>query len=316
MQMAPSYGGGGMQKESSVLFSLGSLMEMDAGMPAAPPPPIEPSDAWLDFDALVLSDPGDKRYRGRLRRSAEDASRLEAAQARDRIERIEAPSRTVDPLEGRGRFDYRYNSEGRSDVPSNGRPHRVHVKSAEGPASARFRAVPRERPEVYRETHIENPFGAPLLGGPVDVFLDGALITSTEIGAVDRGGMLLLGLGVEDRLRVARNARVEESSAGLLGGSTVVDHHVTVDITSSLGVPVAVEILERVPVTDDKDISIKRTAADPEPEAYDQADIGSPVRGGLRFRADVAAGGKAKVTYSYRVKLPAKNEIVGGNRRE
>jgi hypothetical protein len=80
--------------------------------------------------------------------------------------------------------------------------------------------------------------------------------------------------------------------------------------------PVNIELLERIPVTDEKDISVKVTAAEPEPEVYDQSDIGSPVRGGRRFRVDVGAGAKAKVAYSYRIKLPAKSEIVGGNRRE
>jgi hypothetical protein len=40
------------------------------------------------------------------------------------------------------------------------------------------------------------------------------------------------------------------------------------------------------------------------------------VRGGLRWIVDVAPGGAARVELRYRVKLSAKNEIVGGNRRE
>jgi uncharacterized protein (TIGR02231 family) len=216
----------------------------------------------------------------------------------------------------RGQFDHCYEAAGRGEVASNGRPHRVHVQAGEGPATPRFRTTPRESTDVFREALIENPLGAPLCAGPIDVFLDGGLVTTTETAAVDRGGVFVVGLGVEDRLRAARNARVEESSAGLLGGSTHVDHHVTVDITSSLGMPVNIEVLERIPVTDDKDVSIKVTLAEPEPEVYDQSDIGSPVRGGRRFRVEVASGGKTKVAYSYRIKLPAKSEIVGGNRRE
>ena len=277
--------------------------------------PVEPDDAWLDFDSLTL--PGGSRpRRGKLTRLPEDAVRDDALRARQNIERMSNPARTKDPYVYRGLFDYCYEAVGRSDVPSNGRPHRVHVQANEGPAKPRFRTVPRESTDVFREALIENPLGAPLLAGPVDVFLDGALITSAETSAVDRGGAIAVGLGVEDRIRVARNARVEESSAGLLGGSTHVDHHVTIDITSSLGMPVNIEVLERIPVTDDKDVNIKVTSAEPEPEVYDQSDIGSPVRGGRRFRIEVTPGGKVKVAYGYRVKLPAKSEIVGGNRRE
>ena len=303
------YGGGGSE---------GYLEEQEAGAyeEMAPPPPLEPDDSWLEFDALVLAPAEDPQRRGRLGRTPDDASRREAIRAKERIESLPNPARTQDPLVSRGRFDHRYDAEGRGDVPSNGRPHRVHVKVGEGPASPRFRAVPRESSEVYREARIENPLGAPLCAGPVDVFLEGALVTTAEIAAVDRGGYVQVGLGVEDRVRIARNSRVDESSAGLLGGSTVVDHHVTVDLTSSLGVPIHVEILERIPVTDDKDVTVKLTSAEPEPEVYDQADIGAPVRGGRRFRVEVPASGKSKITYAYRIKLPAKSEIVGGNRRE
>lgn len=277
--------------------------------------PVEPDDAWLDFDSLKVPGPDEPR-RGKLTRLPDDQARSEAMRAKQKIESMPSPARTKDPYIYRGLFDYCYEAVGRGDVPSNARPHRVHVQAGEGPAKPRFRTAPRESTDVFREALIENPMGAPLCAGPMDVFLDGALMTTTELTAVDRGGVFVVGLGVEDRIRIARNARIEESSAGLLGGSTHVDHHVTVDITSSLGMSVNIEVLERIPVTDDKDINIKVTSAEPEPEVYDQSDVGSPIRGGRRFRVEVAAGGKAKVAYGYRIKLSAKSEIVGGNRRE
>lgn len=277
--------------------------------------PIEPDDAWLDFDSLSL--PGaEETRRGKLSRLPEEAVRAEAVRAKQNIEGMSSPARTKDPYVYRGLFDYRYDAVGRGDIPSNGLPHRVHVQTGEGSAKPRFRTVPRESTEVFREALIENPLGAPLCAGPLDVFLEGALVTTTDIAAVDRGGLIAVGLGVEDRVRIARNARVEESSVGLLGGSTQVDHHVTVDITSSLGMPIQLEVLERIPVTDEKDVGVKLSSAEPEPETYDQSDLGSPVRGGRRFRVEIPAGGKSKITYAYRIKLPSKSEIVGGNRRE
>lgn len=276
---------------------------------------IEPDDAWLDFDSLML--PGaEKHRRGRLTRLPDDSVRVEASLAKACIDALPNPAWTKDPLTTRGHFDHRYDAVSRGDIPSNGRPHRVHVLAGEGSATPRFRTAPRESTDVFREALIENPLGAPLCAGPIDVFLDGGLVTNTEVAAVDRGGVFVVGLGVEDRIRIARNARVEESSAGLLGGSTHADHHITIDVTSSLGMPVNIEVLERIPVTDDKDVSIKVMSSEPAAEVYDQSDIGVPIRGGRRFRVDVAAGGKAKVAYSYRIKLPAKSEIVGGNRRE
>jgi hypothetical protein len=293
------------------------------GAPPPEPEPqaIEPGEAWLDFDTLFLPedrpravrDASDPPRRGRLARDAGPSSRGGAD-----VEQLAGPPQTSDPQSAgvRGRFDHRYDAEGTADVPSSGRSHRVAVTTAEAPSTPRFVAVPREVAQVFREAEIQNPFAGPLLSGPVDVFLDGALLTTTPIAFVDRAGLIHLGLGVEERIRIARNARVEEGTAGLLGSSAVVDHAVTVDLTSSLGTKVTVEVLERVPVSDEKDVVIKVTYARPEPEHVTQADRGEPLRKGLRFTVEVPAGAKARVELGYRVTLPSKNEIVGGNRRE
>lgn len=96
----------------------------------------------------------------------------------------------------------------------------------------------------------------------------------------------------------------------------MIDHAITIDLTSSLGKKVTVEVRERVPVTDEKDVDIKVTYARPQPQRVALADRGEPLRHGLRFEIDVPAGDKARIELGYRVALPGKNGIVGGNRRE
>ncbi|MFO0760376.1 MAG: DUF4139 domain-containing protein [Byssovorax sp.] len=282
----------------------------------APAESIEPGEAFLDFDALTLADPADRGRRGRLSPADRRPMRARVSAARSAVEAIPSPPETRDPLETRGRFDHRYDAEGRVEVPSNARPHRVSLSSMDTTARPRFITVPREAAEVYREAAIDNPFASPLLTGPVDVFFDGALLTTTTLRFVDRKGTIHLGLGVEDRLRVARNARVEEGTAGLLGGSSTVDHNVTIELASSLGKKVTVDVIDRVPVSDEKDIDIKIVRQEPVAKTYTQAERGPALRRGLCWTIEVPAGEKRKIELGYRVTLPAKNEIIGGNRRE
>ena len=320
-QQAPRGGALETRSKSKALFSLSDALSREedtlGGLePEAPEPlPIEPADAWLDFDALRLHPAAPSNRRGRLVREPEHDAIL-AQEAARAIERMEAPAGTIDPRASRGLFDAVYTAAGTADVPSTGRPHRVTVVTAEAPATPRFVTVPREAAEVYRRADVQNPFGVPLLTGPVEVLIDGALVALTRLSYTDRGGVISIGLGAEERVRVARNTRTEEGTAGLLGGSTTVDHAVTTELASALGRKITVEVIDRIPVSDEKDVEIKLIAPQPSPQPYTQADLGQPVRKGLRWDVEVPAGGKAKIEHRYRITLPSKMEIVGGNRRE
>jgi len=276
---------------------------------------IEPADSWLEFDALQLSAPEDRSLRGRLVRRGPVSGSGDRDAATAAIDALPSPGLARDPLETRGLFDARWDAEGLADVPSDARPHRVSVTRAEGPGRTRLHTVPREAAEVYREAWLDNPFDFPLLAAPVEVFVEGALVTTSPMAAVDRGGVVRLGLGVEERVRVARHVAIEEGAAGLLGGSTAVDHKVTIELRSSLGHAVPVEVVDRAPVPGEPDVDVTVTTQ-PLASPYDQSDRGRPVRGAMRWIVELPASGEARLELRYRVKLPASSEVVGGNRRD
>ena len=76
------------------------------------------------------------------------------------------------------------------------------------------------------------------------------------------------------------------------------------------------EILDCLPVSDDKTLEVKLVGSEPKVESYDQSDRGRPVRGGLRWKLRLPPSGKAKAELTYRLTFSAKDEVVGGNRRE
>lgn len=307
-----------VQLEASASMDRDDECAMEAPVAAEPmePTEIEPSDAWLDFDGLRLADGLDRTNRGRLHRKPDPAAAANQRNASMRIEALDPAPGVRDPVSSRGSFDHRYEAEGRAEVPSDGVAHRVPLGSAEATTQSSYRTVPIEKPEVYRELLLVNPFDAPILDGPVDVYVDGSLLVSTQVDRIDRGGNLRIGLGVEDRLRVARNVRVEEETTGLLGGNTAIHHSVRVDLRSSLGKPVTVEVLDRIPDTDEKDIEIKLGKTSHAANRYTQAERGTPIRGGISFTVDLSPGGSETLTYAYRINLPSKNELLGGNRRD
>ena len=305
----PGAGGGGMPKGGMKLDELSAMAEMDAEPELA----VSPSDTWLDYDALVLASPDDARHRGRLVPTRSDAvggiARASAA-----IDRVAEPT-FRDPRASRGMFDQRYEAEGRADVPSDGRAHRVTVGAAEANVRLAWRTVPVASAEVFREAVLQNPFGYALLGGPVDVYLDGSLLTTTSIDRIDRGGRLTVGMGVDERIKVARNVRVAEEASGLLGGAMNVTHTVDIELSSTIGGQADVTVLERIPVTDDKAIEVKIVRVSPPADPYDQAATGAPIRGGLAFHVTVDPAKKTRLEVVYRLQFANKLDIVGGSRR-
>jgi hypothetical protein len=291
----------------------GSAEMMDEGAVMEPlEPELVAGAQWNDLDSLVLAGPQEPR-RGKLvpRVEGGEQSLERTAHALDGLARV----RWMDPSESRGMFDHRYEASGRADVPSDGRVHRVAVATSPCNVLISWRTVPSESPEVYREANVINPFEQALLGGPVDVYLDGSLLAQTKIDRIDRGGALWCGMGVDDRVKVARNVRVEEESAGLLGGSLAVTHTVGIELSTVIKDPIKVVVLERVPVTDDKNVEVKIVKATPVPTAYDQSERGAPMRGGCRFEVMVTPGKKLPLEIVYRLVFSSKLDIVGGSRR-
>ncbi len=279
---------------------------------------IEPGDEWLDFDELTLRGEASGRgERGRLQRVGVDRKRNERQAVRELLEHKQVGGDHVDPRSVRGAFDYRYDSVLRADIPGDSAIHRISMLEAEGESKPLFRVVAKEVATVFREAELRNPFDAPLLVGPAEVFYDEALLTRAKVPTVDKGGIMHIGLGMEERIRVARNSRVHEGSAGLLGGSTQMDHTVSIELSSSLGEPATVVVIDRLPYAKkEDDIEVTLLTAKPKAEAYTQAERGEPVRGGLRWHVEVPAGAKAVVEFQYKITFSSKLELNGGNRRD
>ena len=155
-----------------------------------------------------------------------------------------------------------------------------------------------------------------MLKGPLDVFVEGSFLLATQLDHVDRGGNIIVGLGVDDRIKVARNVRVDEENIGLLGGKTAVGHTVTIDVSSNLPFSSTVEVIDRVPVTYQDHLEIEDIETSPQAKVYSQKREGQPIKGGRRWKVKLGQGEETSLELKFKLVFSAKEEIVGGNRRE
>jgi len=202
------------------------------------------------------------------------------------------------------------------DVPADGGWHVVPL--AEGSSDVRLTlvVVPRESRTAFRSAAITSPFDRALTAGPADVYIGGDFLLTARLPDIARGAAADLGLGVEQSLAVARNATFAEETAGMLGGSLHLRHSVQVSLHNKAAKPVAVEVRERLPQPDEQveHCAVKELKVDPPWQEWRPS--GSALPGGRRWTLTLAAGEKRDLAYEYRVEIPSKNELVGGNRRE
>ncbi|MCB9565782.1 MAG: DUF4139 domain-containing protein [Myxococcales bacterium] len=320
-----SAGGGGPSMDT------GAYPRAGAFAPAEPEQEEDPS-ALLAYGDLRMPAAGASR-RGHLvliRRQERVRELIVAREAQvvtEVIAVLDQAQSTANTISGRlpprhvlpdsvGGFDYAYVAEGEVEVIADGEYHAIPLLAREGPVAMVHVVVPREGCDVFRVATFKNPLDAPLLAGPVDVYVGGDYLLTSGLPLAAGRGEVRLGLGVEQAIKVSRNTHYAEESAGLIGGSLLLKHRIAIDVANRLERPVDVEVRERIPalVEGEDEISVEVGGVEPaweryEPEEYD-------LKGGQRWRVQVAAGATQRLRASYTVKISAKKELVGGNRRE
>ncbi len=217
-----------------------------------------------------------------------------------------------------GSFDYAYSADGRVDVSSDGQFHSVALTRNSTDINLRYVVVPREDTNVFRIAQLKNPLSAPLLAGPVDVYVDGEYLLSTKITTVPPKGHMELGLGVEQAIKVARNTAYQEARSGeTLVAFNELRHQIQIDIANRLPREADIEVRERLPIPNENaKVDVQIDSVSPEWEKYEQEERGVPIRGGYRWRVQVPEGEQTTLSLHYTIKTFVNNELMNGNRRE
>ncbi|MFE2479047.1 DUF4139 domain-containing protein [Streptomyces sp. NPDC059389] len=288
----------------------------------APPPPPEPpagpprpSGAELDYAALVLCGPDAKGgRRGRLFPDAPfDPVAAEHRRRAEAVAVLPLPGHAVRPRESAGSFDHRFDAAARADIPSDGTWHTVTVGAIPVGLRTEYLCVPSVEQTVYATLVVSNATDQALLAGPVEVTVDDEFLLTAALPTLAPGGVRRVGLGPAEGIGVTRRTNLHESTAGLRGNTTVLDHRIHVELANRLAGPVTVEVRERVPVTGDPDVRIEERAGWTSPEAGTGPEHHAP--GTRVWRVDLPAGATTALDGGYEIRIPAGKGLVGGNRR-
>ncbi len=291
----------------------------------------------LAYGLMRAGSPDDKEKRGKLTVASQEEIYLQILRRR-RVEvkfevmsvvkeaiatannciKLPLPPGGTNVREAAGSFDYAYIGTGRIDVPSDGQFHSVALLRDGTDVEVRYIVVPRIDTNVFRIAQLLNPLEAPLLSGPVDVYVDGEYILSTNIETVPPKAKMELGLGVEQAIKVARNTTFSEVRSGeTLVAFNELRHQIKIDIANRMSRPAPIEVRERLPVPQDGEkVDVEVRQVSPEWEKYEQEERNAPIKGGYRWQVEVAPGETKTLSVDYTVKTFVDSELIGGNRRE
>lgn len=271
---------------------------------------LSPTARWLDYPRLVLGSVSDPETRGRLVPRHEASPETEERELEAALDRLE----TARSSRGRaGSVETRFVVQGLVSLPSDpARTERVRIDELEMRSSLRLSCVPKAEPRVHRVLEFPNSTGRSLLAGRVELLLEGSFLSTTELESVAPDRLVRLSTGVEDRLSVSRSVEVVDApSTSALGQMTHLTQRVAIRLSSRLSEPATVELIDRLPTSDDKNVTVELIDSDAPAERYRGDDADAPPRGALRWTVVVPAGGSTIIHFTYRISLPSKQAAAG-----
>ncbi|WSY16366.1 DUF4139 domain-containing protein [Embleya sp. NBC_00896] len=254
---------------------------------------------------------------GRLRPAAHGpgGTALEYGRRADEVAYLALPEHARAPRDAAGSYDYRFDTAAPVEVSADGVWHTIPVCEIEVGLDPEFVCVPALDDAVFGTVVLANASPHALLAGPADVSVAGEFLMTVPLPTLAPGARERVGVGVVESVQVSRNAHMRESTAGLRGGTAVLDHRIEIEAVNHLARPIRLDILERVPVTDDKDVRIEEHAGTPRWVEDTELRDGRHVPGARVWRVELAPGERKNLTGGYEIRIPAAKAVVGGNRR-
>ena len=146
----------------------------------------------------------------------------------------------------------------RETVDGSGKPRKVPL--ARFPLEARISrtAAPRVDGSAFLTAKAVNGTGFPLLPGAAAVYVGGEFAGRAAVPATPPGGELELAFGADPRVEIERKlVERRRETAGLISKDEVVRYRVRISVKNRYAAPVALRLLDLVPVSRDEKIKVE-----------------------------------------------------------
>jgi len=207
----------------------------------------------------------------------------------------------------RSAYNVSFRVPGRSEVPADGRDHRVTLRQEKLDANVVHRTVPGFDDRAYLTAVTTSPQEYPLLAGNVRVFAGGAYLGAYHLKETGPGVELTIPFGVDNRVEVIRVPEPEmRSSEGWTGKQRQVHKHERTIVHNLMDHEITLVLEDRLPVSEDERIEVEM-GKETTPGYKD-----SERRPGVKlWTIELAAGEKKEIVLDYTVRYPREIDVGG-----
>ena len=185
-------------------------------------------------------------------------SRRSRGSARTRSEPEEEQAPQITAEEFATEFTAEYRIPGRATITSNRQLRMYPVSEEEFDAELVARAVLSVETSARLEATFTYERDVPIEAGRLQLYRDGSYIGMAALPSLLPGSDVRVPFGVDERIRInVRDERAQSGRRGMLNRQTLSEHRRRYEITSYHGTALPIEVVDRVPVSQESDIKVE-----------------------------------------------------------
>ncbi len=218
--------------------------------------------------------------------------------------KIEQTSATVEASP----FQALYILPGQMSVATTGEPKRVMIDQVDLDPTLVVRSTPKVEATAYLYAKLMLPKTTPYLPGQVALFRDQTFVGNGRLPLLTPGAEHELGFGADDAVRIKYASTDEKrSETGIISSSRNDARNFRITMTNKHERPIAITILDQMPVSNNADIKVEMTAK-PQPAKRDVEDK----RGVLAWEDMLKPDEEKMIDFGYKITWPAAKQILYG----
>jgi len=145
---------------------------------------------------------------------------------------------------------------------SDGTPHKVTVFNKDLPCRTEYVAIPKQMSFVFLEATVINIIGLILLPGKANIFLDNALIGTTELENIAPEQEFKLNLGIDQGLKIEQD--LLERNIEIIGNYRRTTFGYKLTVLNLKVQKIKLRLIVQLPVSRDEKVKVRLTSTNPE----------------------------------------------------